>query len=228
MTATSFPVKSARKPRLASIVALLATSLSLALACSSSSSDGLSAPGAGGAAPSSCADGSGPVPGDADVHCTDAAGKPIVQETSAAACMDSSAAGAGGAGAGGAAAEEETPATLFNDEGEDDDCKYHVSFSSTCIEKNKDVTLTLHANLRSDDSALVGADAQVEIYLSDTHLAPNTHPKTTELSDGVYSIGPVRFDQSGRWTVRFHLFETCLDARPESPHGHVAFYVDVP
>ena len=226
MTATSFLVKSARKPRLASVLALLATSMSLALACSSSSSDGPSAPGAGGAAASACLDGSGPVPGDADLHCTDTDGKPIVQETSAAACMDS---GAGGAGAGGAPAEEEeTPATLFNDEGEDDDCKYHVSFSSTCIEKNKDVTLTLHANLRSDDSALVGADAQVEIYLSDTHLAPNTHPKTTMVSDGVYSIGPVRFDQSGRWTVRFHLFETCLDARPDSPHGHVAFYVDVP
>jgi len=59
-------------------------------------------------------------------------------------------------------------------------------------------------------------------------LAPNTRPITKIISPGVYSVGPVRFDQAGRWTVRFHFFETCLDAREDSPHGHAAFYVDVP
>jgi hypothetical protein len=36
------------------------------------------------------------------------------------------------------------------------------------------------------------------------------------------------FDQSGRWVVRFHYFETCSDVPEDSPHGHVAFYIDVP
>jgi len=214
--------------RLVSCLALLSASASLILACSSDSNDGTASPGAGGATGATCTDGGGPVPGDTDMHCTDADGNSIVQETTAAACMDASAGGDEGAGGASDGEEEEEQLTLFNAEGDDDDCKYHVTFGSTCVEKNKDVTLTLHANLRTDDSALAGADPEVEIYLSDTHLAPNTHPKTTVVSDGVYTIGPVRFDQSGRWTVRFHLFETCLDAREDSPHGHVAFYVDVP
>lgn len=181
----------------------------------------------GGAA--SCTDGGGPVPGEEDAHCTDADGTPIIQETLAAACMDSSPSDVA-EGAGGAApqAEEEVELTLFNAEGDDDDCKYHVGFSASCVERNRDVTLTFHANNRSDDAAVEGAAVTTEIYLSDTHLAPNTKPKTVVVEPGVYKIGPVRFDKPGRWTVRFHLFEECLDAREDSPHGHIAFYVDVP
>ncbi len=175
----------------------------------------------------SCADGSGPVPGDDDAHCTDSDGNPIIQETLAEACMDSSAGGAAD-GAGGAAPAEEEELTLFNAEGDDDDCKYHVAFSANCVELNRDVTLTLHVNSRSDDAAVEGATPTTEIYLSDTHLAPNTKPKTVVVAPGVYKIGPVRFDKPGRWTLRFHLFEECLDAREDSPHGHVAFFVDVP
>ncbi len=117
---------------------------------------------------------------------------------------------------------------LFNAEGGDDDCKYHLSFSTTCVEQNTDVTITVHINNLGDDLPVVGAGTETEIYLSDTHLAPNTHPQTKVVSPGVYSIGPVRFDKPGRWTVRFHFFEECLDAREDSPHGHAAFYVDVP
>jgi len=36
------------------------------------------------------------------------------------------------------------------------------------------------------------------------------------------------FDKSGRWVVRFHFFESCSDVPDDSPHGHVAFYIDVP
>jgi len=213
--------KSLRAPRVAATLAVLVTAGSLTAACSSSSSD---TPAPGGA----CADGGGPVPGDVDKHCTDADGQPIVQQTTAAACMDADAGEAGDPSAGGAPTQEETPATLFNSEGDDDDCKYHVKFSASCVEKNQDVTLTLHATVRSDGSALVGADPQAEIFLSDTHLSPNTHPTTRVVGEGMYTIGPVRFDRSGRWTVRFHFFEDCLDSRGDSPHGHVAFYVDVP
>src|SRR5450631_4149698 len=122
----------------ASFLALLVTTGNVVLACSSSSSD-TPAPG------SSCPNAGGPVPGDADMHCTDADGKPIVQETTTAACMDTGAGDAGG-GQGGAPAEG-TPSPLFNSEGDDDDCKYHVKFSVSCVEKNQDVTLTVHANL---------------------------------------------------------------------------------
>ena len=38
----------------------------------------------------------------------------------------------------------------------------------------------------------------------------------------------VRFDAKGRWTVRFHLHEECADEAPDSPHGHIAFFIDVP
>ena len=200
--------------------------LSVAGGCSSEPSD----PGPsndGGASDQTCSNGGGPVPGDPDQHCTDRDGNAIVQVTRAVACLDSSAGGAP-SGAGGAAPEEEAQLTLFNAEGDDDDCKYHVAFSASCIERNRDVTLTLHASNRSDDSALLGATPTTEIYLSDTHLAPNTKPKAVMVEPGVYTIGPVRFDEAGRWTLRFHLFEECLDARADSPHGHVAFYVDVP
>lgn len=212
--------KSALSSPLALLLLIAAGSGSLAGGCSSRPSD--PAPNNdGGASGQMCLTDSGPVSGDVDRHCRDTDGNPIVQATRAEACMDSS-------GAGGAAAEEEEQLTLFNAEGDDDDCKYHVAFSASCVERNRDVTLTLQANNRSDDAAVVGATPTTEIYLSDTHLAPNTKPKTVVVEPGVYEIGPVRFDEPGRWTVRFHLFEECLDAREESPHGHVAFYVDVP
>jgi hypothetical protein len=48
-----------------------------------------------------------------------------------------------------------------------------------------------------------------------------------EISPGTYRVGPILFDKPGRWVVRFHFFETCFDA-PDSPHGHAAFYIQVP
>ena len=51
--------------------------------------------------------------------------------------------------------------------------------------------------------------------------------KATETSPGTYTYGPIRFDASGKWTVRFHLYEDCVDG-DTSPHGHAAFFVTVP
>jgi hypothetical protein len=28
--------------------------------------------------------------------------------------------------------------------------------------------------------------------------------------------------------VRFHFYEDCLDLLPDSPHGHAAYFIDVP
>jgi hypothetical protein len=59
------------------------------------------------------------------------------------------------------------------------------------------------------------------------HPSPSTG-STTETSPGVYQIGPIVFDQPGQWTVRFHLYGSCFDLAPDSPHGHAAFFVQVP
>ena len=133
----------------------------------------------------------------------------------------------GGHGTGGAMEMDEYGATLFNAEGDDDECKYHVSFTSTPIRQSEDVTFTVTAKKTADGTAAAEADMNSEVFLDETHPAPNSGVTTSETSPGVYSIGPIRFDAAGRWTVRFHLYEDCVDGE-ESPHGHVAFFVDVP
>src|SRR5437867_328431 len=72
------------------------------------------------------------------------------------------------------------------------------------------------------------AKPRAEVYLSDVHPAPNTRQKPVEESPGTYTVGPIRFDAPGQWTVRFHFFEECADVLEESPHGHVAFLAQVP
>jgi hypothetical protein len=119
------------------------------------------------------------------------------------------------------------PATLFNSEGDDDDCKYHVSWQSTTVAKDTDVTLAVVATYRSDSKPVAAAAPDAEIFLDANTPAPESGAKTVETSPGHYTIGPVRFSRSGRWTVRFHFSGTCADSEA-SPHGHVAFFVNVP
>ncbi len=118
--------------------------------------------------------------------------------------------------------------TMFNAEGDDDDCKYHVAWTSTPVSTGAEVTFTLSVTLMTDGKPLQGAPIRAEAFLSDTHLAPSAHQTATEGSPGVYQVGPVRFDASGRWTVRFHFFEDCADSPETSPHAHAAFFVEVP
>ena len=168
----------------------------------------------------------GPVKGDPDAHCGTKS-----QATNAASCHPATGAGGGGtgttAGAGGGAASEYGE-TLNNAEGDDDDCKYHVAFTSTDIYKNTPVTFTVVASTKSDSKPLVKGELDAEAFLNDTHPAPNSDMKITETSPGTYSIGPVLFDAPGKWTVRFHIHEDCSDLTEDSPHGHVAFFVNVP
>ena len=121
----------------------------------------------------------------------------------------------------------EYPDTLYGSEGDDDDCKYHVKWQSTAVAIGSDVTFAIVATTRSDNAPLAGATPYAEIFLDETHPAPNTPAKTVETSPGNYTIGPVRFDKAGNWTVRFHFHDECTDSE-ESPHGHVAFFVKVP
>jgi hypothetical protein len=121
--------------------------------------------------------------------------------------------------------------TLYNTSGNDDDCKYQVGWSSSPIVRNGNTTFVFTAVHTTDGTPATGANVFAEVYLpSANHVSPSTNPpvQETPVGSGVYTIGPVVFDQPGQWTVRFHLYEDCVDRLPDGPHGHAAFYVHVP
>jgi hypothetical protein len=116
-------------------------------------------------------------------------------------------------------------------EADDDNCKYHVRFENTCVAVDQPVTFTLSLTRLIDGTPGAGTNpAFPEIYLADepSHLSPSNDITADERSPGTYEIGPVVFDRSGRWVVRFHYFDTCSEIPEDSPHSHVAFYFDVP
>jgi len=130
--------------------------------------------------------------------------------------------------------------TLFNASGVDDDCKYDVSWTSTPIRKGENVTFTVTAKSKSSGAPLEKIAAQpagavalsrVEPYIPCDlmHVPPiaDLHATIKETAPGVFSVGPIVFDKSERWVVRFHFYEECVDSET-SPHGHAAFFVDVP
>ncbi|HEX4381659.1 MAG TPA: hypothetical protein VH083_01875 [Myxococcales bacterium] len=160
----------------------------------------------------------GPVPGAADTHCALPDGGTTVQVTHQSSCTIVA----------NANATADYGATMFNAEGDDDDCKYHVKFSSTDIRENSNFNLIVSATNKTDGSAVTGANVDPEIFLNNTHPAPNSNFKTVESPAGTYTIGPLQFDAPGEWTVRFHFFEQCDDNVDDSPHGHAAFFVEVP
>ena len=197
------------------------------------------------------------VSGPKDDHCT---GQPVgVSDPSACTTAETSdaagAAGAapdntalaadGGAANGGASAASDCNLThdadygdtLYNSEGDDDDCKYQLAWTSTSVALNQDVTFKVTASSKKDSSPLEGlttgtrALSRVELYIpcDATHIPPavDFKPTIAETAPGVYTAGPFRFDKPGRWVVRFHFYEQCLD-QADSPHGHAAFFVDVP
>jgi hypothetical protein len=174
------------------------------------------------------------VTGAQDSHCN---GKPA-QDTSQASChpdaaapVEDAAAGDAAtpdAGGGDAGADNPYRDTMFDSEGDDDDCKYHVKWASTAVAQSTDATFQVTATRKSDGQPATAAKPRLEVFLTDTHPAPNSKQAPTEMSPGVYMVGPIRFDASGRWTVRVHLYEDCEDLLDDSPHGHAAFYVSVP
>lgn len=171
-----------------------------------------------------CVGGGAPAVGPADTHCTDSAGMPVVQ--SIGACVTGAAAGAPPAG--GDEPEQEF-GVFYGTAASDDGCKYDVSFSHSCIVQNRPVTFDVTLRNKSDGSAATGArPTTVEAYLESGHISPSNNFSGPEGPAGTYAIGPVVFDRPGRWVVRFHFFETCSDIPADSPHGHTAFYIDVP
>ncbi|MES1173409.1 MAG: hypothetical protein ABUL62_03695 [Myxococcales bacterium] len=223
--------------------ALLLTAVTVlsAVGCSSSD-DATPAPATGPVG--------GPVSGPENDRCV---GEPV-GVSDPAACLvpggdEDAAGGAPGEdeGAGGAPStdcnlthDDEYGDTLYNSAGDDDDCKYLVSWTSTPIRKGESVTFTVTATSKAsgepleripDQKADEVALSRVEPYLpcDPTHFPPAIDAKAAikEASPGVFTVGPLVFDESGRWVVRFHFYEECVDSET-SPHGHAAFFVDVP
>jgi hypothetical protein len=203
-----------------------AAACALVVACSSSKTDDTPATAATSTAAA--------VAGPQNARCT---GKPVVVASAAKCHVEGHDEDAGhthdeaGAAAetdgGAAAAGSEYGETIFNSEGEDDECKYHVKWESTPVAQNTDVTFAIIATNRNDSSPVAAAEPYAEVFLDETHPAPNTNSTATETSPGHYTIGPVRFDKPGKWNVRFHFHAECADGE-DSPHGHIAFFVNVP
>jgi hypothetical protein len=194
----------------------------------------------------------GPVLGPEDDHCGLPDGGQIIQPTTAAGCTDNDAGGGGGdaaagddgggvdAGDIGNCGDSDYGPTMYNTHGSDDDCKYDVSWQSTPICENEPVYFTVVVTKREDDSPLLGvetggsfvpANPRPDVVLACAHPIPNTpapRDPSPSVAPGTYVVGPVVFDKPGKWVFRFHFNEECLDIVPESPHGHAAFYIDVP
>jgi hypothetical protein len=132
-------------------------------------------------------------------------------------------------------------------EGDDDDCKYHVSWTSTpiCASSTLGVYFTVTvtylgtntpvSNIPAYEGILPEAfipttlDAACDVATTHASPTPFAPPGLIETSStsGVY-VGSVIFDQSGEWTLRFHIHEECSDMYDDSPHGHAAFHITVP
>jgi hypothetical protein len=192
------------------------TSTSSSGGSSSSGSVGTS-DGGGDAGPAG-----GPVTGAADTHCI-VDGGTTKAETDPASCHPDAAA-VTDAGGGGSDYGE----TMNNASGLDDDCKYSISWTATPIHQNTDVFFTVVAKTTVDDQPATGAKIVSEVFLNDTHPSPSADPPVVEDPPGTYKSGPIRFDAPGKWTIRFHLHEDCSDREETSPHGHAAFFVQVP
>ncbi len=196
----------------------------------------------------SCSTAGGATSGAADMKCVQAedAGGDIRQSTDQPSCCETVDAGGGGGGgeacsdAGvsigpddGTCCDSDYTPSMFGQMGSDDDCKYDVSWTSTPVCKNVPVYFTVHVNKRvgattfASGPALTGAGPFAEVVLNCTTPAPNANPPV-EFEPGVYQVGPIVFTESGRWSIRFHFNENCLDEVPTSPHGHAAFWITVP
>ena len=199
--------------------------LSLAPGCSSSSSPNGPTIDGGGSDATPTGPVGGPVTGPVDAHCKLGDGGMKIQATRAASCHPAPV----DAGPSDAAAPDNAyGVTVPNAESDDDDCKYHVKWTASPIYENRDVTFTLVGTVLASGMPLAAGKPYTEVFLDDTHPAPPTKPTSTETAPGTYTIGPVRFDKPGKWTIRFHVFGDCADLNDDSPHGHAAFFVNVP
>ncbi len=172
------------------------------------------------AATCTAANGGGPVTGPADRHCYDDGGGEFLTYDPTQCDVDAGDDDSGGG--------SDFGATMYGTSGNDDDCKYFVSYTVAPVCENEGVSfdVTLKDATTLAPITYTGT-VRIEAFLSDTHPANTSATVSTLTAPGVYTIGPVAFDAAGQWTVRFHFFENCTDS-PTSPHGHAAFYIQVP
>jgi hypothetical protein len=165
-------------------------------------------------------------PGPADTHCAAA------QPTSAADCHPD----AGDVDAGPMSCPYDS--TKFGQESDDDDCKYHVKWSSGALcEGMAGVPITVIATNKTDGSPLTSANTYVEFFTTtpgdagcdnmSTHPGVNSGVMLAEGPPGTYK-GSLVFDAAGAWTMRFHFHGECADVTGDSPHGHAAFHLTLP
>lgn len=145
----------------------------------------------------------------------------------AAPTPDAGAGDAGAADAGPIDTSDYGP-TMYGAAGNDDDCKYYLSWTATPITVGGDTYFTVTAIRLADMMPATCAGLRPDVSLSVAVGVPTPPHPSTEIAPGVYKVGPIKFSQAGVWTVRFHLFEECGDSQEDSPHGHAAFFVKVP
>jgi hypothetical protein len=173
-----------------------------------------------------CVGGDGAVAGEAANHCIDESG--MQRREPIGACVTSPPVGDAPIDV---EEEEEDHPILTGREADDDNCKYHVRFENTCVAVNQPVTFTLSLTRLIDSAPGTGTvPSNPEIFMENDrgHISPSNDITATEGPAGTYEIGPVVFDAPGRWVVRFHYFDNCSELQADSPHSHVAFYIDVP
>ncbi len=204
------------------------------VACTSSNtatSDAGAAPGPG------CNPAGGAVPGPADMHC-DVDGKQVAQSTDMASCLAGNLDAGDGVGTGIDAGPTDAGncsialgygPNLYGQSGSDDDCKYDVSWTSTPICENQNVYFTVTATRRTDHMPVTGAAVVPDVTLDCEYPILNAPADPSpEGPPGTYKVGPIVFGMPGKWTVRFHFYYECYHLVPTSPHGHAAFWVNVP
>ena len=167
----------------------------------------------------------GPVSGALDTHCKDADGGSLAKMIGI--CMMGADVDAAAPDPDAGAPTSDYGETLHNAEGDDDDCKYHLTWTATPIRQKTGVTFNVTLTKLADGTPATEAGINAEVFLNETHpVAPP--PVATESAGGKYAVGPIAFDAAGDWTVRYHFYEDCNDAPEDSPHGHAAFLVHVP
>jgi hypothetical protein len=156
---------------------------------------------------------------------------PSLVPSSTASCdvtFDTSGGGVDAGTDGGGTASSAYGPTMYGSAGDDDDCKYYISWTATPVKQNTDTTFTVTALRLADMKPATCAGVRPDVSLSLTHGVAAPKNPSTEIAPGLYQVGPIKFDAPGIWTVRFHLYEECDDGQADSPHGHAAFYVQVP
>ena len=73
---------------------------------------------------------------------------------------------------------------------------------------------------------VTGAMTAPEVFLSDTHPAPNSGASTTESPPGTYVIGPVKFDEAGT-ILLYNRYEARMSRLPPERVVGRGFFLDI-